>query len=634
MAVREQKNSINVVSIESLEGRQFLSGEAWVPAARLIKQDVAAQNFANITGAGYTVAVIDSGVDYNHPSLGGGMGKKVVAGWDFQNNDSNPMNDSNAHGTGVAGVLAADPYVYKGLYNRGIAPAAKIVALKENNTYGVKSALEWVLANRTKYNIVAVNMTDWGGASGLIYKDTLAKLVAAGVFVSHPSGNGGAGAGVGPALTAGDFSAGSVTLSGSISSFTQRGPELDMLAPGDNVTLPYYDVGSKKHIYVDTADGTSWSSPAIVGAAVLIKQINPSFNPLQIMSILQDSGVGVYDGATRRTYKRLDLNAALTLAYQRSGKALPAPVTNPQPTPVTPPAGNGPQAVQSPFATNKITNGSVLQAEDFDYGGENVAYHDVDGQKGTSSYRKSEGVDVDDISGGRQVSMTKAGEWLEYTVNVPTAGTFNINTRLAAQGTGAQFHIEVDGVNKSGALNVPNTGKWTTFTNVTKTGVALSAGNHVLRLKFDRNGSTGYVANVDYLQFTTTGLTGPAPTPAATLPTINATSLAGQHGVTTNGVIGSLDQGDWVMYKNVNFGSTGATQFLANVASNKSGGKIEIRLDSGTGPLLGTLTVSSTGSYTNFKQQSTAIKKTTGTHTVFLTFIGSGVANVQWFKLA
>ena len=76
MAVRKQKNPTDVVSIESLEGRQLLSGEPWAPAARLIKQDVAAQNFSNITGAGYTAVVIDSGVDYNHPSLGGGMGKR------------------------------------------------------------------------------------------------------------------------------------------------------------------------------------------------------------------------------------------------------------------------------------------------------------------------------------------------------------------------------------------------------------------------------------------------------------------------------------------------------------------------------------------------------------------------------
>ena len=67
--------------LENLEPRRLM---AWGAAPALIDQDTAAANFPNINGTGVTVAVMDTGVDYNHPALGGGFGagKKVKAGFD------------------------------------------------------------------------------------------------------------------------------------------------------------------------------------------------------------------------------------------------------------------------------------------------------------------------------------------------------------------------------------------------------------------------------------------------------------------------------------------------------------------------------------------------------------------------
>src|SRR5215218_8768903 len=86
-------------AIESLETRVLF---AWSPYAQLVNQDDAASKFATVTGAGTTVAVIDTGVDYTQPSLGGGFGAKfkVIAGYDFVDNDSDPM-DESGHGTNV-----------------------------------------------------------------------------------------------------------------------------------------------------------------------------------------------------------------------------------------------------------------------------------------------------------------------------------------------------------------------------------------------------------------------------------------------------------------------------------------------------------------------------------------------------
>jgi subtilisin family serine protease len=77
------------------------------------------------TGKGIVIGIIDSGIDYMHPDLGGGIGKglKVIGGYDFINDDSDPMDD-NGHGTHVAGIAAANGII------KGIAPEAKLRAYK------------------------------------------------------------------------------------------------------------------------------------------------------------------------------------------------------------------------------------------------------------------------------------------------------------------------------------------------------------------------------------------------------------------------------------------------------------------------------------------------------------------------
>ncbi|MEH7475859.1 S8 family serine peptidase, partial [Priestia megaterium] len=90
------------------------------------------QNNQGITGKGVTVAVIDTGVDYNHPDLGEGFGQghKVVGGYDFVNHDNDPMDDYG-HGTHVAGIIAAHGKV------TGVAPDASITAYKVLNQDGI-----------------------------------------------------------------------------------------------------------------------------------------------------------------------------------------------------------------------------------------------------------------------------------------------------------------------------------------------------------------------------------------------------------------------------------------------------------------------------------------------------------------
>lgn len=142
----------------------------------------------------------------------------------------------------------------------------------------------------------------------------------------------------------------------------------------------------------------------------------------------------------------------------------------------------------------------IIQAEEYNNGGEGVAYHDGERRNFGYVYRTNEGVDIaasdDPAGGGYYVGWAYAGEWLKYTINVPTTGTYTFDVRakgvFAAGGT---FHVEFNGVDKTGPIQVPNSDTWQT---VTKTGLNLAAGTQVMRIVLDTPGSQVGVGNFNY----------------------------------------------------------------------------------------------------------------------------------------
>jgi hypothetical protein len=147
---------------------------------------------------------------------------------------------------------------------------------------------------------------------------------------------------------------------------------------------------------------------------------------------------------------------------------------------------------------------SVLQAEDYGDGGQGLAYHDNTTANLGKAYR-TDGVDLQtttDAGGGCNVGWAKAGEWLTYVVSVSATGTYDLGFRVASNGAGGKFHLEADGKDITGQLAIGNTGGWQSWSTLTKKGVNLAAGRHVLRLVMDSAGATGSVGNFNYLTFT------------------------------------------------------------------------------------------------------------------------------------
>ncbi len=139
---------------------------------------------------------------------------------------------------------------------------------------------------------------------------------------------------------------------------------------------------------------------------------------------------------------------------------------------------------QSPYGGTAWAIPGTIEAEDYDEGGEGVAYHDTDSGNNGGAYR-SEDVDIQscsDTGGGYNVGWIDADEWLEYTVDVSSAGSYDIEVRVASQSAGGNLHIEFGGVDKTGTLSFGATGGWQTWTSVYANGVSLDAGQQVMRI--------------------------------------------------------------------------------------------------------------------------------------------------------
>lgn len=181
--------------------------------------------------------------------------------------------------------------------------------------------------------------------------------------------------------------------------------------------------------------------------------------------------------------------------------------------------------VQSPYGGTAWTIPGKIQAENYDLGGQGVAFNETTTANQGNAYRTTEAVDVEactDTDAGYNIGYTVAGEWLEYTVLVGADGSYNLAVRVAATAAGKTFHIELDGANISGTIMVPNTAGWQNWQTVNINNIPLTAGQKILKVAFDSGDF-----NLNYVSFsTTTTVPNQAPTVSLTSPVNNSSSNA------------------------------------------------------------------------------------------------------------
>ncbi|MCQ2376188.1 MAG: endo-1,4-beta-xylanase [Salinivirgaceae bacterium] len=151
---------------------------------------------------------------------------------------------------------------------------------------------------------------------------------------------------------------------------------------------------------------------------------------------------------------------------------------------------------RSPYAT--VTIPGVIEAENFDAGGEGDSFHDSDEKdEGAVGYRAdNEGVDIVTGNKGYAIGYTAAGEWLEYTVNVAKTANYEFRAVVSSGSDGSAFTIALMNNGKATSLarvNVPNGGSWDTYKAVNgKLSKQLEAGEQVIRFTIN-----GAYCNID-----------------------------------------------------------------------------------------------------------------------------------------
>jgi serine protease AprX len=292
------------------------------------------------TGAGVTVAVIDSGLtSYLHPDLGS---NRLLTFVDFVN-QSTLQYDDNGHGTHVAGIVAGTGKLSAKKY-AGMAPGASLVSLKVLDQDGVGSvgnilkALEWVYQNAAAYGIRVVNMSVGASVTESYYTDPLTlatkTLVDRGITVVAAAGNNGQNAngqlqwggisapGNAPwVLTVCAFSTkGTYNVKDdAVADFSSSGPTAvdfdakpDVCAPGVGIVSTaapaseLYQTGllstpswllsgtvatSYPYMPYESMTGTSMATPFVSGAVALMLQANPSLTPNLIKGILEYTAI-------------------------------------------------------------------------------------------------------------------------------------------------------------------------------------------------------------------------------------------------------------------------------------------------------------------------------------------------------
>ncbi len=302
----------------------------------------------------------------------------------------------------------------------------------------------------------------------------------------------------------------------------------------------------------------------------------------------------------------------------------------------------------------------TIQAENYNNGGETIAYHDSDTANTGTAFRTNEGVDTEattDTGAGYDVGWTAAGEWTKYSVNVSATGTYNLDFRVASAQTGASFHLEVDGVNVTGSLAVPNTGGWQTWSDVIKNGISLSAGQHVLRWVTDAGG-----ANYNWMKLTLVNNDGtPYTGTPVSLPgkvelenynvggegvayhDSDAVNNGGQYRP-SDGVdieassdtgagydVGWTAAGEWTKYT-ANVTTTGAYNIDFRVASPNAGSTFHLEVDGVN--VTGTMTVPNTGGWQTWTTiTKTGVNLTSGQHVLRLVTDAGGM-NYNWMNIS
>ena len=316
-----------------------------------------------LTGKNVKIAIIDTGVDYTHPDLGGcfGEGCKVAGGYDFFNNDNDPIDD-HGHGTHVAATAAGKSIIFlpdqlvslaelnnggggaggggipenKTIILNGVAPDAFIYAYKVLDEYG-SGSMDGVIEGIERaidpnqdgdfsdhVDVISMSLGGYGNPDDPLSQavDTAADLGVISVVAAGNSGPYEETIGS-PGTARKAITVGASHKFDRVAEFSSRGPVIwddkiiikpDLVAPGVSICAAQWDSWLDERLCLDdnhiAISGTSMATPHVSGAVALLKQKHPGWTPEEVKYALRSKAFGLSENIFVQGYGRLDvLNA-------------------------------------------------------------------------------------------------------------------------------------------------------------------------------------------------------------------------------------------------------------------------------------------------------------------------------------
>jgi thermitase len=244
------------------------------------------------------IAIIDSGVNYNHEDLKG----KVILGRDTVNNDNDPLDD-DGHGTHVAGIAAAN--TNNGVGIAGLGFNCQIIAVKVLGPDGGTSDMTAQgIINAVDLGAQVINMSLGGEGFTDAEKDAVDYAISKDVVVIAAAGNDSVTTESYPAAFPGVIAVAATDQNDQRSDFSNYGADwVDVAAPGSGILSTVMN-GS-----YENNDGTSMASPVVAGLAGLLRSYAPGVDALEVRNIIERTSVPVGDFIA---YGRIDAAAALS----------------------------------------------------------------------------------------------------------------------------------------------------------------------------------------------------------------------------------------------------------------------------------------------------------------------------------
>ncbi len=251
--------------------------------------------WASTTADLVKVGIIDTGISNTHPDL-----LANIKGGVNTINPRKSWSDDNGHGSHVAGIVAA---LNNSVGVVGVGPAIDLYAIKVLNSSGsgylsdIIEGLQWAISN----NMKVVNLSLGSSTGNQSFHDAIIATKNAGIVVVAAAGNSG-GSVIYPAAYPEAIAVSAIDVNNAIASWSSRGPEVDLAAPGVSIYSAY-----KGNAYA-TLSGTSMASPHVAGAAALVLSMpvgssdansNNKWDPDEVQTKLQatavDLGVAGFD---------------------------------------------------------------------------------------------------------------------------------------------------------------------------------------------------------------------------------------------------------------------------------------------------------------------------------------------------